>query len=312
MGKAIRDAYGDALLKYGAENKDIVVLDADLSGSTKSAVFGKAFPDRFFNVGIAEANMTSMAAGFASVGKIPFVNTFTVFLTTLGLLAIRTLGSYSKLPIKLMGAYGGLSDAFDGPTHHALEDIAIMRAQPNFKVYVASDALQTDWLVRHAIEEKGPIYVRLSRDKMADLYDETTDFQDGKGFIVRPGTDITIIACGMMVGNSLQAAELLEPEGVSVRVVDMFCIKPLDSELICRCARETGAIVSAEEHNVIGGLGGAVAEALCEGAAAVPMGFIGTQDRHAECGPYKTLLQAYGMDAAAIAAKVRETLAKKK
>lgn len=312
MGKSIRDAYGDALLKYGAENKDVVVLDADLSGSTKSAVFGKAFPDRFFNVGIAEANMTSMAAGLASVGKIPFVNTFTVFLTTLGLLSIRTLGSYSQLPIKLMGAYGGLSDAFDGPTHHALEDIAIMRAQPNFKVYVASDALQTDWLVRHAIEEKGPVYVRLSRDKMADLYDENTDFQDGKGFIVRPGTDVTIIACGMMVGNSLQAAELLEQEGISARVVDMFCIKPLDAELICRCARETGAVVSAEEHNVIGGLGGAVAEALCAGGEGVPMGFIGTQDTHAECGPYKTLLQAYGLDAQAIAAKARETVARKK
>lgn len=312
MGKAIREAYGEALVKYGAVNKDIVVLDADLSGSTKSALFGAQFPERFFNVGIAEANMTSMAAGLASVGKIPFVNTFTVFLTTLGLLAIRTLGSYSQLPIKLMGGYGGLSDAFDGPTHHALEDIAIMRALPNFKVYVASDALQTDWLVRHAIEEKGPIYVRLSRDKMADLYDETTDFQDGKGFIVRPGSDVTIVACGMMVGNSLQAAEILEKEGVSARVVDMFCIKPLDAELVCRCARETGAVVSAEEHNIIGGLGGAVAEALCAGNAAVPMGFIGTQDRHAECGPYRTLLQAYGLDAEAIAAKAREIVAKKK
>ncbi|NCB31567.1 MAG: transketolase family protein, partial [Clostridia bacterium] len=214
--------------------------------------------------------------------------------------------------IKLMGAYGGLSDAFDGPTHHALEDIAIMRALPNFKVYVASDAVQTDWLVRHALEENGPMYVRLSRDKMADLYDETTNFQDGKGFIVRPGSDATIVACGMMVGNSLQAADILEKEGLSVRVVDMFCIKPLDTELICRCAKETGAIVSAEEHNIIGGLGGAVAEALCAGNAAVPMGFIGTQDCHAECGPYKTLLQAYGLDAEAIANKVRETVAKKK
>ena len=311
MGKAIRDVYGESLAKYGKDNQNIVVLDADVSGSTKSAVFGKAFPDRFFNMGIAEAGMTATAAGLAAVGKIPFVNTFAVFVTTNGLLPARALGSYSKLPIKLCGAYSGMSDAFDGPSHHALEDIAIMRSLPNFKVFVPCDAAQTDWVVKNAIEDPSPMYLRLSRDAFPDVYAEGESFEEGKGRVVHEGTDATVIACGIMVGHAIQAAEELAKEGISLRVVDMFCIKPLDKELILKCAKETGAIVSAEEHSVMGGLGGAVAEALCEGAAKVPMGFVGTQDLHGECGPYRDLLAKYGLDAAAIANKVRETVAKK-
>lgn len=311
MGKAIRDVYGDSLAKYGQENENVVVLDADVSGSTKSAVFGKVCPDRFFNMGIAEAGMTAVAAGMASVGKIPFVNTFAVFVTTNGLLPARALGSYSKLPIKLCGAYSGMSDAFDGPSHHALEDIAVMRSLPNFKVFVPCDAVQTDWVVKNAIEDASPMYLRLSRDAFPDVYQPGEVFEEGKGRIVREGTDATVIACGIMVGHAIQAAEELAKEGISLRVVDMFCIKPLDKELILQCAKETGAIVSAEEHSVIGGLGGAVAEALCEGAAKVPMGFVGTQDLHGECGPYSQLLAKYSLDAAAIVAKVRETIAKK-
>ena len=311
MAKAIRDVYGEALVKYGKDNKDVVVLDADVSGSTKSATFGKACPDRFFNMGIAEANMTAVAAGMASVGKIPFVNTFAVFLTTIGLLPARALGSYSKLNIKMAGAYGGMSDAYDGSSHHALEDIAIMRTLPNFKVFVPSDATLTDWVVKNAIEDPSPMYLRLSRDVFPDIYQEGEVFEEGKGKVIREGSDATIIACGLMVGNALKAAEELAQEGVQVRVVDMFCIKPLDKELIVRCAKETGAIISAEEHNVIGGLGGAVAEALCEAGAQVPMGFVGVQDRHGECGPYAKLQEKYGLDAAAIAKKVRETVAKK-
>ena len=162
MAKAIRDIYGEALVKYGKDNKDVVVLDADLSGSTKSATFGKACPERFFNMGIAESNMVGAAAGMASCGKIPFVNTFAVFLTTLGLISARAFGSYSKLPIKMAGAYAGMSDAFDGPSHHALEDIAVMRSLPNFKVFVASDAAVTNWMVKNAIEDASPMYLRLS------------------------------------------------------------------------------------------------------------------------------------------------------
>lgn len=311
MGKAIRDVYGDSLAKYGQENQNIVVLDADVSGSTKSAVFGKAYPDRFFNMGIAEAGMTAAAAGMASVGKIPFVNTFAVFVTTNGLLPARALGSYSKLPIKLCGAYSGMSDAFDGPSHHALEDIAVIRSLPNFKVFVPCDAVQTDWVVKNAIEDPSPMYLRLSRDVFPDVYQPGESFEEGKGRIVRDGTDATVIACGIMVGHAIQAAEELAKKGISLRVVDMFCIKPLDKELILQCAKETGAIISAEEHSVIGGLGGAVAEVLCEGAAKVPMGFVGTQDIHGECGPYSQLLAKYGLDAAAIVEKVCQTVAKK-
>lgn len=311
MAKAIREVYGEALVKYGKDNPDVVVLDADVSGSTKSAIFGKACPDRFFNMGIAEANMTAAAAGMASVGKIPFVNTFAVFLTTIGLLPARALGSYSKVNIKMAGAYGGMSDAFDGPSHHALEDIAVMRTLPNFKVFVPCDAAQTEWVVKNAIEDPSPMYIRLSRDVFPDVYAEGETFQEGKGRIVRDGTDATVIACGLMVGNAMAAAEELAKEGISLRVVDMFCIKPLDEELVVRCAKETGAIISAEEHSIIGGLGGAVSEALCKAGAQVPMGFVGVNDMHGECGPYKQLQAKYGLDAAAIVAKVKETISKK-
>lgn len=312
MGKAIRDVYGDALVKYGKDDERVVVLDADVSSSTKSGVFGKACPERFLNVGIAESNMTAMAAGLASVGKIPFVNTFAVFITSLGLTAARALGSYSKLPIKMVGAYGGLSDAFDGPSHHALEDIAIMRALPNFEVLVPCDAVQADWMVKHAIDTPKPMYIRMSRDAFPDVYPEGTEFEAGKGNVVREGKDVTIIACGLMVGNALEAAALLEKDGISARVVDMFSIKPIDKELITRCAQETGAIVTAEEHNIIGGLGSAVCEVLCTEGAQVPVRMVGTNDLHTECGPYKKLQEKYGLDAAAIAKKAAEAVAAKK
>lgn len=311
MAKAIRDVYGEALVKYGKDNPNVVVLDADLSGSTKSGVFGKACPERFFNVGIAEANMTAMAGGLASVGKIPFVNTFAAFLATIGLLSARALGSYSKLPIKMVGAYGGMSDAFDGPSHHALEDIAVMRALPNFKVFVPCDATETEWVVKNAIEDASPMYLRLSRDVFPDVYSENEVFEEGKGKIVREGKDATVIACGLMVGHALKAAEELAKDGIEIRVVDMFCIKPLDKELVVRCAKETGAIISAEEHSIIGGLGGAVSEALCAAGAQVPMGFVGTNDTHGECGPYAKLQEKYGFDPAAIVRKVKETVAAK-
>ncbi|MDR1439242.1 MAG: transketolase family protein [Clostridiales bacterium] len=311
MKIAIREAYGQALLEYGRENEDVVVLDADVSGSTKSALFKKEFPDRFFNVGIAEANMTAMAAGFAAAGKIPFVNSFAAFVSTLGLLPARAFASYSKLPIKLMGAYGGLSDAFDGPSHHAIEDIAIMRALPSLKVYVVSDVAQTRWAVRHAIEDKSPMYIRLSRDYFPDQYASGETFCDGKAKLLAEGGDVTIIACGLMVGHAVAAAESLKAEGISARVVDMFTIKPLDSEIVLESAAKTGAIVTAEEHSVIGGLGGAVCEALCEGAASVPLTRVGMADRHAECGPYAKLLRKYGLDRDAIVAAVKKTLAKK-
>lgn len=312
MAKAIRDAYGEALVTYGARDPRVVVLDADVSGSTKSAEFGAACPERFFNVGIAEANMTGMAAGFAAAGKIPFVNTFAVFLTSIGLAPARLYGSYAGLPIKLAGAYGGLSDALDGPSHHSLEDVAVMRTLPNFKVFVASDEIQAAWMVKNAIEDASPMYLRLSRDVFPQIYSEGELFREGEGKILRDGTDASVLACGLMVSNALRAAEELEKEGISLRVVDLFSIKPLDEELVVRCAEETGAVITAEEHGLYGGLGGAVCEVLCREGVCVPVGTVAVQDTHAECGNYKRLQKEYGLDADGIARVVRDTLRKKR
>ena len=286
MGKSIREVYGTVLAELGGANENIVVLDADLSGSTKSGIFGKAHPERHFNMGIAESDMVATAAGLATTGKIPFVNTFTVFLTTLGLISARAQVCYGNLNVKFGGAYCGMSDALDGATHHATEDIAVMRALPNMTVLVPSDAASTRWATKYAVDTYGPMYLRLSRDVYPDLYDENTKFECGKGAVVRDGTDVTVIACGILVHKALEAAEQMAARGVSVRVVDMYSIKPIDRELILRCAQETGAIVTAEEHNIYGGLGSAVAEVLAWGGAAAPTEFVGIPDTFTETGKY--------------------------
>ena len=311
MAKSIREVYGTALAELADKNENIVVLDADLSGSTKSGIFGKAHPERFFNMGIAESNMVATAAGLASVGKIPFVNTFTVFLTTLGLISTRAQVCYGNLNVKLGGAYCGMSDAFDGSSHHATEDIAVMRSLPNMTVIVPSDAACTRWATEFAIEHNGPVYLRLSRDVYPDLYGDSSKFECGKGAIVRDGSDVTVIACGLLVHKAIEAAEMMEKKGVSVRVVDMYSIKPIDKELILKCARETGAIVTAEEHNIFGGLGGAVSEVLAWGGAGVPTEFVGIQDTFTESGPYPMLLAKYGLDANGVVAGIEKVLKRK-
>lgn len=307
MAKSLRDVYGEALVKFGKNDDRIVVLDADVSSSTKSALFAKAYPDRFFNVGIAESNMVAIAGGLASEGKIPFVNTFAVFLSTIGAQPARVC-AYSGLGIKMMGAYGGMSDAYDGATHHAVEDVAIMRAIPTFVVYVASDEVQTEWLIQHALDTKEPAYIRLSRDVMPTLYQPGESFEAGKGKVIRDGKDATIIACGLMCGKALEAAEALAKEGIDCRVVDMFTVKPIDEELVARCAAETKAIVTAEEHSVIGGLGGAVAEALALCGAGVPMRMVGIEDSFTMTGAYNDILKHFGLTSEAIAEKVKEAL----
>ena len=304
MSKTIREAYGEALLELGKENPRVVVLDADVSESTKSAIFGKGCPERFFNMGIAEANMVGVAAGMASEGKIPFVNTFAVFLASLGLLGARAFGSYSELNIKFVGAYGGLSDSYDGPSHHSIDDIAVMRALPNFQVYVASDNALTKWLVKNAIDVEAPMYIRLSRNAMPTLYAGDEQFEVGKGKIVQEGTDVSIISCGVLVHEAVKAAKMLAGKGIRARVVDMFCIKPIDRALILDCAAKTKLIVTAEEHTIHGGLGGAVAEVLAAEGASVQQHFVGIADKHAETGEYAALLYKYQMDADAIAASV--------
>ena len=311
MSKAIRDVYGEVLAELGSENRDIVVLDADLSGSTKSKTFGQAHPERFFNMGIAESDMVSTAAGLAAVGKIPFVNTFTVFLTTLGLIAARGQVCYGNLNVKFGGAYCGMSDALDGASHHALEDISAMRALPNMRVLVPSDAVSTRALTKWAAENYGPVYLRLSRDVYPDLYKEDAVFAPGKGAIVRDGTDVTVIACGLMVHKAMEAADVMAQKGVSVRVVDMYSIKPIDAELIMKCARETGAVVTAEEHNIYGGLGSAVSEVLAHNAAGVPTEFVGVHDTFTESGKYAELLKEFGVDADGVVAGIEKALAGK-
>jgi len=312
MAKAIREVYGTVLKELGETNKNIVVLDADLSGSTKSAIFGKAYPDRFFNMGIAESNMVATAAGLSTTGKVPFVNTFTVFLTTLGLIAARGQVCYGNLNVKFGGAYCGMSDALDGASHHALEDIAVMRTLPNMKVIVPADAAAARWATKYAAETYGPMYLRLSREVYPDLYTEDTQFEMGKGAIVRDGSDVTVIACGIMVHKAMEAAERMAQQGVSVRVVDMYSIKPIDKELILKCAAETGAIVTAEEHSVLGGLGGAVSEVLAWGGAGAPTEFVGLQDTFTESGKYADLLRKYGVDADGVAAGIEKVLKRKK
>jgi transketolase len=311
MPKAIRDVYGTVLAELGEVNRDVVVLDADLSGSTKSAVFGKAFPERFFNMGIAEANMVATASGLAAVGKIPFVNTFTVFLTTLGLIATRAQICYGNLNVKLGGAYCGMSDALDGATHHATEDIAAMRALPNMIVIAPSDETSTRWATHWAAQHKGPVYLRLSRDVYPDLYPAGEPLEFGKGRIVRDGTDVTVIACGLLVHKAIEAAESFASQGISVRVVDMYSIKPIDRELILKCARETGAIVCAEEHNIYGGLGSAVSEVLAWGGCAAPTEFVGIRDTFTESAPYGQLLHKYGVDADGVAEGIKKVLKRK-
>lgn len=307
MALSIRDAYGKALEKYG-HNPDVVVLDADVSASTKSELFGKKYPDRFFNVGIAEANMNAMACGFASCGKIPFTNTFATFNTSNGLLSLRALASYNNLNVKIAGAYAGLSDSYDGPTHHAIDDIAIMNALPNFTVLIASDEYIVDFLVKSAIEKPGPCYLRLSREAVPAIYNENSKFEIGKANVIKEGSDVCIIACGVMVNFAKKAAEALEKEGIHVGVVDMFTIKPLDLSAILEISKKYKAIVVAEEHNIHGGLSSCIASALVTNHIAIPTAFVSLQDCHAESGAYTDLLEKYKLDEKSIATACRTIL----
>lgn len=311
MSKAIRQVYGEYLAELGRQRQDLVVLDADVSSSTQTKFFAKEHPDRFFNMGIAEANMTATAAGLASQGFVPFVNTFAVFISSIGYLPTRALACYADLNVKLAGAYCGLSDSFDGASHHATEDLAILRALPGMQIFCPADATATQALTQLAADTQGPCYLRLSRDVYPDLYHQDTRFQAGRGNLVRTGTDVTVIACGILVHKALEAAQKLEEEGISVQVVDMYSIKPLDEDLVLHCAQTTGAIVTAEEHSVIGGLGGAVAECLARAGSGVPVEMVGVRDTFTESGPYDDLLVKYHLDSAAVAEAIRAAVARK-
>ena len=309
--RAIRDVYGETLAQLGRENKDIVALEADVGSSSKSIVFGKEFPNRYFNVGVAEANMVAVAAGLATTGKIPFANTFAAFMVLRAADPVRSLVAYTKLNVKLAGTYAGLSDSYDGASHHAIADIAFMRALPNMTVISVSDPVEAELATRAAAEFKGPVYLRLSRAEVPVVLDKASyDFKIGKGVTLVDGGDLTIVATGYRLIKALEAAEILAAKGIKARVVNIHTIKPIDAELLIACARETGAIVTAEEHNVFGGLGSAVSEVLA-GSCPVPIEFVGVEDRFTESGDYEKLLAKYGLSADNIVARAQKVLKRK-
>jgi len=297
--KSLRDAYGATLLELGNSNKNIVVLDADLSSSTRTSKFAKKHADRFFNMGVAEQDMISTAAGFAASGKIPFVSTFAIFATGRAWDQVRQSVCLSGMNVKIVASHGGITVGEDGPTHQALEDITLMRVLPNLTVIVPADAHETSAVIKKVAETDGPFYVRTSRDKFPVLFDEGEPFEIGKGTVMCNGSDVAIIACGVMVSKALMAAETLLADGISATVINMPTIKPIDEELILEMAETTGAIVTAEEHSVIGGLGGAVAEVVSE-KKPCPVVRVGMKSGFGKSGKPEELLNAYNMNSAAI------------
>ena len=315
MGEKIatRAAYGDALVELGGQYPDLVVLDADLSGSTMTKGFAKAYPDRFFNMGIAEGNMMTVAAGLAAAGKKAFANSFAIFASGRAFEQVRNSIAYPHLNVTVVGSHGGLSVGEDGATHQACEDLAVMRAIPGMVVCCPCDGTEMKAAVKALMDYDGPAYLRLGRSAVEDLTGDLPgySFQLGKGVTLREGGDVTIIAVGLMVQEAMKAAETLAAEGVQARVIDMHTIKPLDEELVLKAAKETGCIITTEEHNIVGGLGSAVAEYL-SGVCPVPVVRHGVEDVFGRSGKASEVLAAYGLTADGIVAKVKAALALKK
>lgn len=309
--QATRDAYGEALVELGHRHNDIVVLDADLSSSTKTAGFARAFPGRFINAGIAEQNMIGMAAGLAAAGKTVFASSFAMFAVGRAFEQVRNSLAYAQLNVKVCATHAGLTVGEDGGSHQAVEDIALMRSVPNMCVVVPADGPSTKAALNQLYERPGPAYLRLGRPAVPKIYNDGTDITIGKGIELLSGDDAAIIACGIMVEKSLQAARLLADEGIKVTVVDMHTIKPIDEELIIRLARTTGAILTAEEHTVLGGLGSAVAEVT---AAQYPVLVerLGINDQFGQSGTPDQLLEHYGLTVQEIVNKLHLLLKKKK
>jgi len=309
--RSMRKAYGEALAELGATNPDVVVLDADVSASTQTWMFRQKYPDRFFNVGVAEANMVDVAVGLALAGKIPFANTFAFLIALRAAEQVRTCVAYAKTNVKLIASYAGLSDAFDGPTHHAICDLAVVRSLPNMTVVVAADAVEVKKAVPAVAEYDGPVYLRVSRAEVPVIFDERHEVHIGQGVTLREGGDVTLIGTGIMVGRCTEAAEVLRREGIDARIIEIHTLKPIDEGLIVQAAQETGAIVTAEEHSIIGGLGGAVTEVLSS-QCPVPILRVGIADTFTETGPYEALLDRYGMGVTDIVASARRAIARKK
>ena len=307
--RATRESYGAALAQYGSDER-IVVLDADLSKSTKTEVFKKAYPERFINAGIAEGNMMSVAAGLAACGKIAFASSFAMFAAGRAFEQIRNSIGYPGLNVKIGATHAGISVGEDGATHQCLEDIALMRSIPNMAVINPADDVEAMACVKAAIDHDGPVYMRFARLAVEDVNPADYQFQLGKGVTLADGSDVTLIGTGLMVAEALKARDLLAAEGISARVINIHTIKPIDEELITRAARETGAIVTAEEHYIMGGLGSAVCEVVCKNAP-VPVRIVGT-DRFGKSGKPAELFREYGLTAENIAAQAKEVIKMKK
>jgi len=306
---ATREAYGKTLVELGKENEQVVVLDADLSKSTRTNLFAQEFPERFFNFGVAEANMMGTAAGLATCGKIPYCSTFAVFATGRCYDQVRQSIAYPKLNVKIAASHAGITVGEDGASHQTTEDIGLMRVMPNMTILVPADGQETEKCVRAALTCQGPVYIRLGRVKVPPVYEKDYSFQIGKAFTLKEGESATIIACGIMVAKAIAAAKVLEREGMTVGVVNMPTIKPIDEETIIRIAKKTKAVVTAEEHSIIGGLGSAVAEVLGE-KMPVPLSRIGIKDSFGESGKPDELLKKYGLTVEDIVQRVKEVVRK--
>lgn len=310
--KATRESYGEALRDLAEQYEDLVVLDADLAAATKTGIFKKAYPERFFDCGIAEANMMGVAAGLAACGKIPFASTFAMFAAGRAFEIVRNSIGYPHLNVKIGATHAGISVGEDGATHQCNEDIALMRTIPGMTIINPCDDVEAKAAVKAALDFEGPVYMRFGRLAVPVVNDaETYKFELGKGVVMKDGSDVTIVATGLMVNEAIEAAKKLEADGISARVVNIHTIKPLDTELICKCAKETGVIVTAEEHSIIGGLGSAVTETVAE-SYPVPVVRIGVNDEFGYSGPAVELLKKFGLSADNIAEKVKEAVKLKK
>ncbi len=307
---ATRDAYGKALVELGEKNKNVVVLDADLAAATKTGAFKKAFPERFFDTGIAESNMMSLAGGLATTGFTVFASTFAMFAAGRAFEQVRNTIGYPHLNVKIGATHAGISVGEDGASHQCCEDIALMRSIPGMVIINPADDIEARAAVFAAAEHDGPVYMRFGRLAVPRVFDEDYKFEIGKAVTLREGTDVTIIATGLMVNEAIEASKTLEAEGISVELINMHTIKPLDKDAVIKAAKKTGCIVTAEEHNIIGGLGSAVAEAVAE-EYPVPVVRVGVNDEFGKSGPAVELLHLYGLDAANIVEKAKLAISKK-
>ena len=308
---ATRDAYGKALVELGEKNPDVLVLDADLAAATKTGAFKKAFPERFFDTGIAESNMMGVAAGLATTGYTVFASSFAMFSAGRAFEQVRNTIGYPHLNVKIGATHAGISVGEDGASHQCCEDIALMRSIPGMVIINPADDIEAHAAVLAAAELDGPVYMRFGRLAVPRIFDENYKFEIGKAVTLKEGTDVTIIATGLMVNEAIEAAKELEAEGISVELINMHTIKPLDKEAIVAAAKKTGCIVTAEEHNVIGGLGDAVCDAVCA-ECPVPVVKVGVEDTFGKSGPAVDLLHIFGLDAANIVEKAKIAISKKK